>query len=292
MTRLRIGSTAAPVIFGRPSKDVDWIAHPSEVEGLAAGWPEFYPKDGCHYVGHRDDQHIEVEVAYPGSTGEALLALVAEHGLASCGESANMDVLLALKLSHRFKRGPHFLKTLRDIQRLRAAGAQLPRCLWDWLKRRQRETLDYGHPKLDQSAKGFFTDNVPYRYVHDTIHLAMARPGMPPAYQDFQADGAEVKVDKAKWAALPESRQLDSVLEECYVLALERHQIPNDYTPDPTESFRIALQKVCTTIASGWWREWAWEHYDAAIAGMNPLYVQWCREAIASGLIQPYVKTT
>lgn len=26
-----------------------------------------------------------------------------------------------------------------------------------------------------------------------------------------------------------------------------------------------ALEKVCTSISSGWWREYAWEHYDAVI---------------------------
>ncbi len=113
-----------------------------------------------------------------------------------------------------------------------------------------------------------------------------------PAYKLFQADGAEVKVDRAKWNLRSDEDKLASVIEEAYVLALERHQIPNDFKPSPDESFKIALEKVCTSIASGWWREWAWEHYDDAIRNYDHGYVDRCRAGIADGTILPYTAAT
>ncbi|WP_457832940.1 DUF7275 domain-containing protein, partial [Staphylococcus aureus] len=46
----------------------------------------------------------------------------------------------------------------------------------------------------------------------------------------------------------------------------ERHQIPNNFNPDPTGSFMYALEKVCTSITSGWFREYAWENYHKIVA--------------------------
>jgi hypothetical protein len=274
---LLIGSGASG-IFGRFARDTDYIVTPETFKqirrGQRSGYYVCYPLDAEHYVvkdtiiGEID----EYEIAYPGSTGEDLLRL--------------LDVLLALKLSHRFKKSTHFLKTMEDIWKLREHGAKVPACLQDWLKRRQKETLAaHAHPKLNQNSKGFFGPEITYVYVHDTIHLAMAINGQP-AYKRFQKDGAEVTVDRAKWDALDDFWKIRSVLEECYVLALERHQIPNDFKPNPLTSFKIALEKTCTTIASGWWREWAWEHYYDALEGFTPDYIQWFKAGVASGLVK------
>lgn len=56
-----------------------------------------------------------------------------------------------------------------------------------------------------------------------------------------------------------EDIRLASVYEESAVLALERAILPSG--TDPDIAFRIALEKVCTSIASGWWRDYAWENY-------------------------------
>ncbi len=295
MELLHVGSGAYEGLFDHVN-DLDYIALPDVVPVLLGECTSTRPLSGDKYVGYGDPygKVMEIEVAWPGSTGAELLELVGTHGLVDCADEycANKDVLLTLKLSHLFKASPHFNKTRKDILTLRQAGATVPAVLQDWLKRREKETLAYHvHPKLNQNSTGFFRpDEVPYKYVHDTIHLAMAY-GAEPAYKAFQADGAEVKVDKTKWDALPLPNKLHSVLEESYVLALERHQIPNDFSPDPQVSFAIALEKVCTTIASGWWREFAWEHYDEALsAGQAFDYVGKFRLGLAQGIVQPFVK--
>jgi hypothetical protein len=54
-------------------------------------------------------------------------------------------------------------------------------------------------------------------------------------------------------------------MEETYVLALERSLIPFPGKMQPRDAFKLALQKVCTSITSGWFREYAWNNYRKAL---------------------------
>lgn len=246
---------------------------------------------------------IEVEIAWPGSTGAELLALTKEHHstrsqwwsslskVVAGSRAADLNVLLTLKLSHRYlKNSPHFGKTVTDIRMLRHWGAKV----FDqgWLTRREKETYTYAHPKLNTTKQDFFKieDGVRYIFDHDSIHEAMAhipvdptKAPLIPAYKLYAGEG-EVHSDKAKFFSVSEATRLYGVLEEAQVLALERSQIPYGFSPipnfsriraahdikpysppeippSPWTSFKIALEKVCTSITSGWFREFAWENY-------------------------------
>jgi hypothetical protein len=176
------------------------------------------------------------------------------------------DTVLMMKLSHRYKKDSvHFDKTMQDIQKLRSIGITLD----DYLKKVQdaREKLTLApiqkNYKLNVDKERFFTDNVPYQYDHDDLHVAVTILDKP-AYNYYLADNAQVMCSKEKFFGLPEYIRMCGVLEECYVLALERAVIPHGVDPD--KAFRMALKKVCTSITSGWFREYAWENYDDVIA--------------------------
>jgi hypothetical protein len=230
---------------------------------------------------------VEITIAWPGSSAEAILGV-------EQGTVASINTLYLLKMSHRYlKNSPHFEKTRRDILQMRLMGAviEYPAIL----KQREQETYDYKHPSLMRNKREFFDPNegVKYVYEHDSIHLAMAVEPLTPAYTHFKHDQAEVMIDKQKWAAQPHIVQLYSVLEESYVLALERSQIPFRGQVDPARSFKIALQKVCTSISSGWWREFAYEHYDEVMdlfkmREAEKPYLQRFDEAVEAGVVQPF----
>jgi len=265
---------------------------------------------------------VEFEIAWPGSTAEELLERAPKAGwlkrdplslhVPSC-DVPTLDVLYTLKMSHRYLRNStHFHKTRHDIRQMRKAGAKI----WDaaWLKRREVETYDYDHPKLDTTKGDFFKvgagSRVQYIFDHDSIHESVARfvaaggPGLgTPAYTLYKG-GGEVMCDREKFFSLPRDLQLRGVLEEAYVLALERSQIPYGHhtqmpyghhtctdrkcviggirrswniasqqiAPTPRQSFEIALEKVCTSITSGWFREFAWENYDDVEALFDMAY--------------------
>lgn len=230
---------------------------PSGNKIIAKGWDAY---------GKR--QIIEGELAWPQSSAEGLLRIVEDSSFkADFYYIPSIDVLLALKLSHRYlKDSPHFLKTMRDIQTLRAAGAVVRPEWKEWFKQREKETYTYSHPKLNVKKADFFKgDGVNYVYDHDSIHRAVKHLEYP-AYTYFKPDRSEVFCDKAMFFAAPKVVRLLSVLEESYVLALERSLVPFAGQVTVEWAFKKALEKVCTSITSGWWREFAWEHYDTVLS--------------------------
>jgi hypothetical protein len=288
---LRVGSQAMRHHFPRAGiepKDTDIIGTLDEFREWTKGFEKGeiilckpLSADKIH-VRTKDGWNFEWEIAKAGNCAQELLDYF------DLGQAfAPTSVLLALKLSHRYKRNsPHFLKTMRDIQFLRKQGVTLGTELEEWLPKREAETYTYAHPKLDVSKAAFFDgDGVPYIYDHDSIHLTVAMtestrrcagPSVTgksvsyyetytiPAYTFYMADGAAVMTSKKKFFDMPERIRLYGVYEESCVLALERSQIP---FPDasPRKSFEYALMKVCTSITSGWFREYAWENYDKVL---------------------------
>ncbi len=261
----------------------------------------------------QDGRIIEVEIAWTGSPAHELQTRVVTdefrvHTVKVADTDmiavvAGLDHLYTLKMSHRYlKNSPHFRKTRDDIMLMRKRGAKI----FDngWLKRREDETYWYKHPKLNVEKKDFFKgDGVEYVYDHDTIHVSMAHitdhwlrlddTGRPlkwgkkvPAYTLYMEEGAEVKCSKEKFFKEPEFTRLYGVLEEAQVLALERSQIPFRGKVDPRKSFDIALQKVCTSITSGWFREFAWENFDVVESMYEPDYVDRFWKAVDDGIVR------
>ena len=204
--------------------------------------------------------------------------------------SITPDYIYAMKMSHRFKKNsPHFNKTMDDITFLRLKGCSIPKCLQEWFRLREKETYDYGHPKLAQSKGDFFDPNIGVKYVydHDSIHESIKFFDRP-AFELIKEDKADVFCSKTKFLSLPYELQLATVQEETYVLSLERNQIPNNFTPDPKKSFLMSLEKVCTSIASGWWREFAWENYYEVVEKYDRNYIDKFKIGLANGVVKDY----
>lgn len=287
----------------RTCKDIDVIATYSEFnfwikrQKEGNNIKECYPANkGKKMIVKTNSNIYEFEIAWDDSTAKSLSNLVYNDkntheryfdsfGLVSI---PSLDVLYTIKLSHKYlKNNPFFLKTMRDLQFMAKNGASIPDEYKDWLKAREKETYDYAHPKLNQNKSNFFNMNegVIYVYDHDTIHLAMAHLDKP-AYTFFKDEEKEVMCSKKKFFESPKEVQIYSVLEESYVLALERSQIPFKDKVDPKRSFDIALEKVCTSIASGWWREFAYNHYDITQSLYNPNYVNKFWKAVEDGVVK------
>ncbi len=281
--------------------DVDLIMRFETFQAWHAGLKNVkacYPiQDGKKFVVLRDQQPIhEIEIAYPGSTGEELLGMLegGEH-LAPGVEGQlytipTLDLLFTLKWSHRYlKNTPHFRKNRQDYERLKG---QCRLVAPEWLKRREAATYHYSKPKLNQSKEGFFAgDAVKYVYDHDTLHEAVKLGGRP-AYVAFKPLDKPVMVSRSMWDKLPYEVQLNSVVEEAYVLALERSQIPHGDKISPKGSFDLALEKVCTSITSGWWREFAYENFYAAERLYSDEYVEKFKRALSQGVVRPFNQPT
>lgn len=285
----------------RQPKDTDYICPHEEAKQYIASYQpdtvEPNVKGTTLILKKKGSQPVELMIAWPGSITEAIYKGCTINSLIGNPDYlqiAPLNVLYLLKMSHRYlKNSPHFLKTMEDIHYMRALGAEIDNP--ELLKAREKETYDYKHPSLMRNKKQFFDPNegVKYQYDHDTIHLAMAVEPLKPAYTNFKHDQAEVMIDREKWNAQPESVKLNSVYEEAAVLALERSQIPFRGQVSPDRSYRLALQKVCTSISSGWWREYAWEHYREVIGiyeareAEKPYLIRF-DEALKAGIIRQF----
>lgn len=306
---LLIGSYAARFRgFDRNPKDVDIICKYEEIEPFikyikSVGVKPYsvYPVDrGNKLIIKTSGLIYEFEIAWDNRTASELIDLVESDPFTSKYVNTfsylhlhsvsipSLDVLFTLKASHRYlKDSPHFIKTMRDYMQFKARGARISDRYMDWFNKREKETYWYKHPKLNQDKQGFFNPNegVTYVYDHDSIHLAVAHP-KPPAYTLFQKDGAEVQCDKEKFFALPHEDKLRSVLEESYVLAIERSQVPFNGRVTADWSFRKALEKVCTSITSGWWREWAYDHYYEVLKSYDINYTTKFWHHVNTGLVK------
>lgn len=214
--------------------------------------------------------HIEFDIAQPGDSTDLLIQYCKANPqslfLNNGDFVAPVDVLYLLKMSHRYKKNsPHFFKTMNDIHFMRSLGAKIPPELEEVFKLREKETYNYSHPNLDVKSKDFFKgDEVPYVYDHDTIHEAVAVLGVP-AYKSYMKDDSEVMTSKEKFFEQENHIRLLGVYEESCVLALERSQIPFNFEVPTRQSFVMALSKVCTSITSGWFREYAYENFHVVM---------------------------
>lgn len=214
--------------------------------------------------------HIEFDIAQPGDSTDLLIQYCKANPqslfLNNGDFVAPVDVLYLLKMSHRYKKNsPHFFKTMNDIHFMRSLGAKIPPELEEVFKLREKETYNYSHPNLDVKSKDFFKgDEVPYVYDHDTIHEAVAVLGVP-AYKSYMKDDSEVMTSKEKFFEQENHIRLLGVYEESCVLALERSQIPFNFEVPARQSFIMALSKVCTSITSGWFREYAYENFHVVM---------------------------
>lgn len=310
---LLIGSAALVHLgcdIGRVPRDTDLIGSYDELGVLTRA----LRKRGCgpvvsiplsqnKTVLRTEKSIIEFEIAWTETTAARLVDLVCDGTQRDMGYLApglvaavpTLDMLYTLKMSHRYlKDSPHFRKTRDDIMLMRSLGAAVFDT--DWLKHREAETYVNKLPKLNVMKGDFFRgDGVEYVYDHDTIHVAMAHighgthfPGMP-AYVYYMKDGAQVQSDKKKFFDLPEQYRLWGVLEEAQVLALERSQIPFRGKADPRWSFEFALQKVCTSITGGWFREFAWENFHRVLDMYESDYVDRFWKAVDDGVVRRIV---
>lgn len=292
---LLIGSRAmqthVPEI-GREPKDFDYICNETEWQNQVD--EHKYTANVIERNGNKGhiftsgNVHLEFDIAQEGDSNYKLLELTSEFSW-----TAPLDILLLLKMSHRYrKNSPHFLKTMYDIHMLRRAGAKITPELEPILKLREKETYTYAHPKLNVTKKEFFNgDDVPYIYDHDSIHEVVAFLDRP-AYTYYMTDGEQVKASMDKFFEQEKHIQLLGVLEESMVLAAERSQIPNEFQLAPRLSFNMALEKVCTSITSGRFREFAWENYYIVQKMYDSLggdaWVEKVKQAITEDKLRPF----
>jgi hypothetical protein len=236
--------------------------------------------------------NVEFDIIKPGNSSEMLQQLV-EHNPESIetpfGWVPTLDMLFTIKSSHKYlKNSPHFWKTVADYHILKHLGAKVRPEYEAFLKLREAETYTYAHPKLNASKDNFFKDDsIDYKYDHDTIHESVARFERP-AYTYYMKDGAQVQTEKQKFFEVSQDIRLAGVVEEAAVLAIERSLVPHPNVWTPEYAWRFALSKVCSSITSGWFRAFAYEHIPEVLKLYPTGYWEKFQADVEKGLVKPF----
>ncbi len=291
---LLIGSRAllfrAPNLLSKPPLDFDFIGNQGEILSWIKDQNLGTHENIDNKIIVRASPPCEFEITEPGKSAELLIDLVKSDTKTiktEFGLIPNLNLLFTLKASHKFlKNSPHFWKTAIDYHKMKMFGCKILPEYEEFFKLREKETYTYAHPKLNVTKNSFFNgDQVTYKYDHDSIHEAV-KQGEQPAYKYYQKEGSEVQCDKEKFFAVDESIRFNGIIEEACVLALERSLIPFPNKNTPKQAWMMALSKVCSSITSGYFREWGYNHIFEIVKKYPENYYQTFLNGIKTGTVK------
>jgi hypothetical protein len=131
-----------------------------------------------------------------------------------------------------------------------------------------RITYPQGNPNLMQSKDAFFDDAVTKKYDHDHLHELVAYYDKP-LYTRLLRDPALAWCEKSEWFKLHHEDKIKCIAEEAHVIAIERFMVPNSWKYPSKLAYIKAVDKVCTTLCSGWFRDYAIDHYPEVVQSFN-----------------------
>jgi hypothetical protein len=178
-----------------------------------------------------------------------------------------MEGLAAIKRSH-LHRSLSFQKHITHyhkhglVEAMRSAKESTIEFL---VKRIELTKKEYpqGNPNLMQKNEEFFDDYVTKVYNHDWLHEQVAYYDKP-LYTRLQDDPTIAWCKKEYWQKLSHQEKCECVLEEAMVIAIERFIVsPKIEKPLLTKlAILRSVDKICTTLCSGWFRDFAIDYYD------------------------------
>ena len=170
-----------------------------------------------------------------------------------------MDELYTLKISHSI-RPINFGKHLRDICFLKEKGHKIIPVLLNRLL--QYWNLVHGPrhlPNFDQPNEEFFKDNVQRKVNHDELH-ELVKFGNRPLFESIKFDKTKAMVEEELFDKLSNSDKINLVLEEAFVIALERYVISKNC---PYKiAFQNAMRDLITRLFPDWLALWSLDNYQ------------------------------
>lgn len=144
-------------------------------------------------------------------------------------------------------------------------------------------------PSLNKSTKEFFGQSdglVKSFFIHDDIHRVMSHYDKP-LYEKMQKDLVLAKCEKDMWNEFAFEEKCKCVLEEAYVIALERKILPMLFGEgvyfSSQEALDWSLMRISTTLCSGWFRQFATDNFFRIKEYININYVEKFLETYQNG---------
>jgi hypothetical protein len=278
-----VGSRAINEYTPQTWKDTDIVCSEDELKslGLSFGPNGQIKKDGIEFIDGKLLNNEDVKVGN-------IININTLAGSIKVGIPP-VEYLYAIKRSH-IHRPLNFSKHIIHLHKLKPLVTfPLSDECQNFLKERTRLTkLKWPDrtPSLNKSNDEFFDDYVKKEYVHDDIHKVVAF-GSIPVYEKMKRDFSQAKCEKDMWMMLSHQDKIRCVQEEAMVISLERFIITKKL--NPKLAYYKAVEKICTNLTSGWFRDFAIDNWDQVIDNV-PDYVSIFNAAVAEGRIKKYDK--
>lgn len=281
-----IGSMAYKPLY-RSDSDIDIIVKIDDLpDGVDGNNKDIVSIDG--------ETKIEIHILKPKSSLEAVYQ--ASYSFDGSGDDiifADIRVLYAIKSGHVQRKLIKWDKHMYHYHILREAclieygrkfnesmvGFITVDNLIHYTKKHNEEIhgKEFNVPLKNVTKNQFFTDGVTKYIEHDYLHEVFAHYDKP-IYTMLQANNIDsVFCHREKWNSLSHIDKCLCVLEESYVIASERFIIPkmvnvkyfNINTVNPCLHVVDALKMVCTTLTSGYFRQFAIDNYYEIIKNID-----------------------
>lgn len=273
----------------REAKDIDLIAWESNISYLKNALNPKSIKFGkgivsfidINKIGFYNTKNVEILIADNSVALQSYLIYEKEKGKVGSGlHYASSETLLSLKRSH-IHFPIYFNKHISDycflMDQLKIdVLSDITKIHYKEIENRIGKLKT---PSLNKSTKDFFGQSdefVKSYFIHDHIHEAMAHHDRP-LYLNMQYDKTMAKCEKELWDKFTFEDKCKCVLEEAYVIALERKVLPSIFGGyrwvNHTDAFNWALMRICTTLCSGWFRQFATDNYFKIKDYFNSDYV-------------------
>lgn len=229
MNYVIIGSTAAKFWIAeyREPKDLDILVHPDL-------------KEYEYTIDNPDNKRVET--AWYGDSSHWILNN-------TDGLYPSLEILYTIKAA-QLKFDVFWDKTSNDVIDFQKRRIKIVDELFKLLVKDFTEFHGKRWAKLKgKDSTTFFEDAVRRKYVHDTIHEAIAYYDRPLYEKILTGNGVECDVNKIY--DLQEEDQIRLAKEEIFVTALERFLIPKDFKFSFNRAYWLSLKKFVTTMSSG-----------------------------------------
>lgn len=243
-------------------------------------------------------QHYEIEISFKGSSQW----LLDNQSIISAGmfsdsfgndfHFVNSEVLYLTKKSH-IHYPIHYDKSIADYSLLKTVidkeKVKTYQLYYDLRLQETKDRINKRLPTLNRTNEDFFDRSknvVGYVFEHDDIHEAIKHYERP-VYEMMKKDFSKAWCEKDMFHNLPHEYKVRCVQEEAYVIALERYIIlRKGHYKDPQLAYKAALQRICTTLCSGFFRDFAVDNYFEILDAYSDNYVDKFKEKLFAGLVK------
>lgn len=174
-------------------------------------------------------------------------------------EIIDMNELYTLKVSHSI-RDINFGKHLRDICFLKSKGHVIIPDLLEILLQYWNSIHGIRRlPDFDKPNDEFFKDHIQREYNHDQLH-ELVKFGERPVFESVKYDLTLAKVEADLFNNLEFYEKINLVLEEAFVIALERYVFPKKCPYHI--AFQNAMRDLITRLFPEWLAIWSLDNYQ------------------------------